>query len=133
MYHLSPYTYLIEGVLGQGTSVNILLRFLRLTFFIAIGKEEINCAPVEFALVNPPSGQTCTQYLQPFIDSFGGYVSVPDATSNCSYCAFRTSDELLATNFNIFYSHRWRDVGIFIAFIFFNVRPRFLPSVANTC
>lgn len=124
MYRLSPYTYLIEGILGQGMyslcynyeSSFILLRFL------AIGKQDISCAPLELATVMPPAGQTCSQFLQPFINTAGGYLTNPEATSDCSYCAFRTSDQLLASTFNIFYSHRWRDAGFFVAFIFFNVR-----------
>ena len=94
----------------------------RLRHLPAIGKQEINCAPLEFARVIPPSGQTCAQFLQPFVNLAGGYLANPDATNSCDYCAFRTSDQLLASSFNIFYDHRWRDVGILCAFVIFNVR-----------
>lgn len=104
MYRLSPYTYLIEGILGQ-----------------AIGKQDITCSAVELALINPPSGQTCAQYLGPFINTAGGYLTNGDATSDCSYCAFRTTDQFLLTSFNIEYAHRWRDIGLMCAYIVFNV------------
>ena len=58
MYRLSPYTYFIEGLLGQ-----------------AVGRQQITCAAQELVSVNPPSGQTCGQYLQAYIDTAGGYVT----------------------------------------------------------
>ncbi|KAK7033403.1 Brefeldin A resistance protein [Favolaschia claudopus] len=50
MYRVSPFTYLIEGLLGQ-----------------ALGKHSITCSPVELLRVNPPSGQTCGEYFSPYI------------------------------------------------------------------
>ncbi|CAL1709796.1 unnamed protein product [Somion occarium] len=104
MYRLSPYTYLIEGLLGQ-----------------AIGKQQITCSEVEFARITPPSGQTCAQFLQPFVNMSSGYINDPDATSDCQYCAYRTTDEFLLAGFNIQFSHHWRNLGIFVAFVLFNV------------
>lgn len=104
MYRVSPFTYLIEGLLGQ-----------------AIGNQEITCAPQELATVVPPSGQTCSQYMQNFIDIAGGYLQNPDASSDCLYCSARTTNELLLRNFNIEYSHRWRNVGIILGVTVFNV------------
>ncbi|KAI8989100.1 pleiotropic drug resistance ABC transporter [Trametes punicea] len=104
MYRLSPYTYLIEALLGQ-----------------ALGKMPIQCSPVELVTIQPPLGQTCSQYLNSYISLAGGYITNPDATSGCQYCSFSTTDAFLGTSFNIFYSHHWRDLGIFAAFICFNV------------
>ena len=104
MYRVTPFTYLIEGVVGQ-----------------AVGRSEINCASTEFVTIQPPSGQTCTQYLQTYISEAGGYLANPNATSDCSYCSSRTTDEFLYRNFNILYDHHWRDLGIFIAYCLFNV------------
>ena len=53
---LSPFTYLIEGLLGQ-----------------AVGRQQITCAAQELVPVNPPDGQTCVQYLQAYIDTAGVY------------------------------------------------------------
>ncbi|CDO77419.1 hypothetical protein BN946_scf184857.g26 [Trametes cinnabarina] len=104
MYRLSPFTYLIEALLGQ-----------------ALGKQPIQCAPVELVTIQPPSGQSCAQYMEPYIAMAGGYLTNPDASSGCQYCEFSTTDGFLGTSFNIFYSHHWRDLGIFVAFICFNV------------
>ncbi|EJD01729.1 uncharacterized protein FOMMEDRAFT_126887 [Fomitiporia mediterranea MF3/22] len=103
MYHLSPYTYLVEGLLGQ-----------------AIGKMEINCSPIELVPISPPDGQTCAQYMNAFISFAGGYLTNPNATSSCQFCAFRTTDQFMAASFNMFYSHRWRDFGLLMTYIAFN-------------
>ncbi|KAF7439739.1 hypothetical protein PC9H_000075 [Pleurotus ostreatus] len=103
MYHLSPYTYLIEGLLGQ-----------------AIGHRDMVCSENEIATVNPPPGNTCAQLFQDYITNNGGYLNNPDAASGCEFCSTRTTDEYLGRTFNIQYSHRWRDLGIFCAFIVFN-------------
>lgn len=81
----------------------------------------IECSPVEYVTIPPPSGQTCAQYLDNYISFAGGYITNPDATSACQYCSFSSTDAFLETSFNIFYSHHWRDLGIFVAFVIFNV------------
>ena len=104
MYRLSPYTYLIEALLGQ-----------------ALGKLPIECSPVELVTIQPPGGQSCEAYMSPYISFAGGYLANPNATSDCQYCSFSTTDAFLSTSFNIFYSNHWRDIGIFAAFVVFNV------------
>ena len=112
MYRVSPFTYLIEGLLGQ-----------------AIGGYDINCAPVELVQLTPPSGQTCSQYMQPYINSNGGYLTNSDASSGCNYCQYRTTDEFLLNSFNISYSHHWRNFGFMWVFIAFNVSRLRLPAL----
>jgi len=115
MYRLSPYTYLVEGLLGQ-----------------AIGKSDIRCDPKELAIVSPFSGQTCGEFFSTYISNRGGYVANESATSDCQFCSTATTDEFLSGNFNIEYAHRWRNLGIFFAFIFFNVSS--IPPFSNiTC
>ena len=77
--------------------------------------------------LNPPDGLTCYAYLQPFIDVAGGYMTNPNATTGCNYCAYENTDQFMASNFNITYSHRWRDVGLMFVYAAFNVR-RFPPN-----
>lgn len=89
----------------------------------ALGKQEIQCSDIELVTIQPPSGQTCSQYMDPYISAAGGYLSNANATSDCGYCSFATTDAFLGQSFNIFYSNHWRDLGIFVAFIFFNVSP----------
>ncbi|KAF8156049.1 pleiotropic drug resistance ABC transporter [Crassisporium funariophilum] len=104
MYHLSPFTYLIEGLLGQ-----------------AIGRQEVNCAAVELATINPPAGMTCDQYMGPYMSFAGGYLTNPSASSACQFCSVRSTDEFLAGAFNIFYKNHWRDFGLMMAFVAFNI------------
>ncbi len=89
---------------------------------LAIGKQPIRCSSVEFVQVEPPSGLTCSGYMQPFIDVAGGYIANPNATTACDYCPYATTDEFMAQNFNMYYSHHWRDLGLLFVYIAFNVR-----------
>jgi len=59
--------------------------------------------------------------MQAFISRTGGYLADSNATSNCQYCPSRTTDEFLEKNFNMFYSHHWRDAWFMFAYIAFNV------------
>lgn len=88
---------------------------------IAIGHQDINCADVEFTLVQPPSNMTCEQYLGPYVQAAGGYLANPSASSLCEFCSTRTTDKYLSSQFNIYYAHRWRDLGVFVGFAVFNV------------
>ena len=65
---------------------------------------------------------SCAQYMNPFISSAGGYLTNPDATTACSFCSMSTADQFLASGFNIFYGHAWRNFGLMFAYIVFNVR-----------
>ncbi|PIL29236.1 ATP-binding cassette transporter [Ganoderma sinense ZZ0214-1] len=104
MYRVSPYTYLVEALLGY-----------------ALGHQPITCSSVELVPITPPAGQTCEQYMGPYISQVGGYLADPSATDTCRFCQYQTTDEFLENSFNIFYAHHWRDLGIFIAFIAINV------------
>ncbi|EPQ50781.1 pleiotropic drug resistance ABC transporter [Gloeophyllum trabeum ATCC 11539] len=104
MYRVTPFTYLIEGLLGQ-----------------AVGRSQVRCSAVEYVQVNPPSGSTCGQYLQNYIANAGGYLTNPDATSQCNYCSINSTDAFLEGNFNILYSRHWRDLGLLFVYIAFNI------------
>ena len=125
MYRLSPYTYLVEALMGNGKRLFHARYFsnhsLNSMWYLGLGGQEVTCSDIEYATINPPAGLTCSQYMDPYIASSGGYLTNPDSTTACQFCSLRTTDELLDLSFNIKYSNRWRDVGIFIAFIAFNV------------
>lgn len=106
MYHVTPFRYLIEAIIGQ-----------------VLGGRKITCSPVELVPIVPPAGQTCGEYLQTFISNAGsGYVVDPSATGQCAFCSTRTADEFIS-RWNIRYDQRWRDFGIVMAYIVFNVSP----------
>lgn len=101
MYWLSPFHYLLEAWLGA-----------------AIHDQPVQCADSEYAQFTPPQGQSCQDYVQPFIDQAGGYVR--NGTDGvCEFCQYATGDEF-GRGFSVYYDHIWRNFGIFIAFIAFN-------------
>lgn len=104
MYRLSPYTYLIEAIVGQ-----------------AVGRQPIICSDTELVTLDPPAGQTCSGFLDPYIARAGGYLTNPDASTGCLFCSSRTTDQWLGPTFNIYYERHWRDFGLFCAYIVFNV------------
>ncbi|KAF8955831.1 pleiotropic drug resistance ABC transporter [Flammula alnicola] len=109
MYFVSPYTYIIEGLSGE-----------------VIGHRTVTCSSIEFVHLNPPSGLTCGGYMANFISFAGGYLANPDASSDCQFCSMRSTDEFLGLTFNIFFHHRWRDMGILLAFILWNIATAYL-------
>ncbi|ODQ57422.1 hypothetical protein WICANDRAFT_57680 [Wickerhamomyces anomalus NRRL Y-366-8] len=104
MYRANPFTYFIDGFLSN-----------------ALANNRVQCSTQEYVHFNPPSGYTCGQYMQSYIEKAGtGYLSDPDATTDCNFCAMSTTNAFLKF-VSLDYSRRWRNVGIFIAFIFINI------------
>lgn len=105
MYYVSPFTYMVEGMLGTGLARNTVV-----------------CSDIEFNRFDPPSPQTCYQYMEPYLLRTDGYLKedTANATSNCLLCYSSKTDSVLAS-LSIHYSNRWRDFGIMWAFIGFNV------------
>lgn len=103
MYRISPFTYLVSAVLTVGLSGTT-----------------VDCSSTELLTLSPPSaGMTCQAFLGPYLQAAGGYLTNPDATAGCQFCPVSTTDGFLA-QLSIFYSDRWRDIGILFAFIGFN-------------
>jgi len=129
-YFVSPYTYITEGLLGQGTASSFIIRPGRLlsipNLLSALAHTPITCSSTELVKLTPPSGQTCGAYLQNYINEFGGYVQDPSATSSCQFCSFASTDQFLSTSFHILYSHRWRNVGFLVAYTLVNVSSFFI-------
>ncbi|KAF2014159.1 ABC-transporter [Aaosphaeria arxii CBS 175.79] len=103
MYRVSPFTYWISGVASTGSADRV-----------------VNCASNELAVLDPPSGQSCGEYLSPYASAAGGQLLNPDATSQCQYCPLTISDQFLGS-VAISYHDRWRNFGIFWAYIVFNI------------
>ncbi|KAJ6109197.1 hypothetical protein N7486_001431 [Penicillium sp. IBT 16267x] len=103
MYRVSPLTYLIAGVTANG-----------------LHGRAIHCSTAELSVFNPPSGMTCGDYLDPYVNAAGGQLDNPTSTSGCQYCRLSNADQYLAAS-NIYYSERWRNFGIGWAYIGFNI------------
>ncbi|KAL7928573.1 ABC-2 type transporter domain-containing protein [Trichoderma chlorosporum] len=103
MYRLSPFTYWVSAVLSTG-----------------LANTSVTCSSNELVHLDPPSGQTCGEYLGNFITAAGGYLQDSNATADCSYCPIADTNVFL-TSVSSSYSHRWRDFGIGLAYIVFNI------------
>jgi ABC-type multidrug transport system permease subunit len=103
MYRVSPFTYLIDGMLST-----------------AVAHTKVICADNEYLHFSPPDGQTCSQYMAKYIAATGGYLEDPSATGNCSFCQISTTDAFLK-EVSAHPQYMWRNWGILWAFIFFNV------------
>ena len=102
MYRVSPFTYLVEGMLSVG-----------------IANTSVQCADNEFVTFSPPSGQTCGQYMKPYIRQAGGYLQDHSATDSCNFCTFDQTNFFLG-GLGLSYGNVWRDFGVLWVYIVFN-------------
>ena len=70
--------------------------------------------------------------MNQYISRAGGYLTNPNATSSCQFCALRTTDQFMEESFDIFYDHRWRDLGLMIAYSVFNVGDCFTDQLYSS-
>ncbi|KAJ5813395.1 uncharacterized protein N7503_000145 [Penicillium pulvis] len=103
MYRVSPFTYLVSGMLST-----------------AVSGTDVTCSTDEILTFNPPGSQTCYEYLNAYAERTGGYIENPNATSSCSYCTMSSTDTFLA-GVDSYYSDAWRNFGIMWAYLVFNV------------
>ena len=113
MYRISPFTYLVSGMLST-----------------AVANTNIVCADNEFILIDPPRGQTCAEYLDDYIkgyvfqgetfDPTGGYLQDVNATSQCQLCPMQSTNMYLA-GVRSFYSERYRNFGLMWVYVIFNI------------
>ncbi|PYH99303.1 hypothetical protein BO71DRAFT_394369 [Aspergillus ellipticus CBS 707.79] len=103
MYRVSPFTYWASAMVS-----------------VQVHGREVICSSSELSVLNPPSGQTCGQYLSEYASLAGGRLMNPNATSDCSYCSVSTADEYISAS-GIEYSQHWRNFGIFWAYVVFHI------------
>jgi ABC-type multidrug transport system permease subunit len=109
MYRVSPFTYLVDGMMSTG-----------------LANTKVVCASIEYLHFDPPSGKTCGDYMAPYINgspgvpAAGGYLLNDNATSDCSFCPIADTNVFLAS-VSSHYADRWRNFGIMWAFIVFNI------------
>ena len=105
MYRVSPFTYLVSAMLST-----------------AIANTNVVCAANELRYFKPPPGQTCTQYMAPYMRLAGGYLTPGSAesTTSCGFCSLDSTNTFLSL-VSSSYSTRWRDFGLVWVYIVFNV------------
>uniref|UniRef100_V5EA64 ATP-binding multidrug cassette transport protein n=2 Tax=Kalmanozyma brasiliensis (strain GHG001) TaxID=1365824 RepID=V5EA64_KALBG len=69
------------------------------------------CRREDLAIFDPPQGQTCGAYALQWVQSVGGQLVNPDATSACEFCQFQVGDQFAAT-LGATWEFRWKGVGI---------------------
>ena len=103
MYRVSPLTYLIDAMLS-----------------IAVANVKVKCSTYEFVQFTPPKGMSCGQYMEPYIEMVHtGYLFDPNEVSTCRFCPYSETNIFLS-RFSSNYKRRWRNYGIFCAYIVFN-------------
>ncbi|GAD91973.1 hypothetical protein CIMG_06623 [Paecilomyces variotii No. 5] len=110
LYQLDPFTRLISGMVVT-----------------ELHDRPVICKPAEYSTFSAPPGQTCGEYMRPFFERGGAGYLLNNATQTCEYCAYKVGDEFYRT-FDMDFSHRWRDLGIFAAFIGSNLIFLFIGS-----
>jgi ABC-type multidrug transport system permease subunit len=107
VYRASPFTYLVGGLIST-----------------ALAGSPVKCTPEEVTHFNPPAGQTCGDYAGVFAQMRGNLLN-PTASDDCMYCRYKSSDEYLL-NLNMIYADRWRNLGLMVVYVLFNVALTFL-------
>lgn len=104
MYRVSPFSYLVGGMLSAGLSGT-----------------DIVCAENELLRFNPPpTGETCSEYMELYMYVAGGYLENPQATSDCAFCAYNGTNAFLeAVSVNP--DDAWRNFGLMWVYVAFNV------------
>ena len=111
LYQLDPFTRLIGGMTVT-----------------ELHDRPVHCLPSELNTFAPPRGMTCGDYMATFFAQGGaGYIVNEAATEACQYCAYKVGDQFYEP-LGFAFEHRWRDLGIFIAFVGSNLVFLFLGS-----
>lgn len=103
VYQVDPFTRLVSGLVTN-----------------ELAGRTVECTALEFNSFTAPSGQTCGEYMSDFFSAGGfGYLA-DNSTSDCQYCAYSKGEQFYAA-FNMEFDNRWRDLGIYLAFIASNL------------
>lgn len=103
LYELDPFTRLIGGMATT-----------------ALEGLPVTCSDRELNMFSAPEGMTCGEYMRDFFEAGGlGYIK-DNATSACEYCAYKVGNQFYEP-LGFDFSNRWRDLGIFIAFVVSNI------------
>ncbi|KAJ5781341.1 hypothetical protein N7457_006501 [Penicillium paradoxum] len=103
MYRVSPFTYLVSSVLSTG-----------------LAKTSVECSSIELLTISPPRGETCSSYLDPYINALHGKLLNPTALRDCQICTMSTTNQFLAS-LSISDSDIGRNIAVLFVYVGFNV------------
>ncbi|KAI6762380.1 hypothetical protein HG530_008360 [Fusarium avenaceum] len=103
MYYIDPFNYLMSALLVFTT-----------------WDKPVHCKDDELAVFDPPSNQTCGEYLSVYQQGMGVATSLlnPDDTSSCRICQYTTGGDYLQTLNLKEEWYGWRNAGIVVVFVF---------------
>lgn len=87
----------------------------------------VSCTAGEFNRFRAPQGMDCGTYMKDFFSRGAPGYLLDNATDLCSYCAYKVGDEFYRP-LGYEFGNRWRDFGIFTAFIGSNLVILFLAA-----
>lgn len=99
LYELDPFNRLIGGMVVT-----------------ELHGRDVQCTSAEYNRFQAPGNETCGEYMQAFFERGGNGYLVDNATQACEYCAYKIGDQFYSA-FSMNFDHRWRDLGIFVAFV----------------
>jgi ABC-type multidrug transport system permease subunit len=102
MYRVSPFTYLVSSVLATGLSGT-----------------EVHCSGIEVLQIPPLEGQSCSDYLGPYVEMIHGRLLADSPNGDCRLCAISSTDQYLE-ELSINPDDIWRNVGLLFVYIVFN-------------
>jgi ATP-binding cassette subfamily G (WHITE) protein 2 (PDR) len=102
MYRVSPFTYLVSGMLSVG-----------------LANTAVMCAPNEYLKFEPLNG-TCGEYIEAYKSTLGGYMEDEFATSGCRFCPVSDTNVFLVQVSSKF-EDAWRNFGLMWVYIVFNI------------
>lgn len=108
LYQLDPFTRLISGMVVT-----------------ELHGRKVECASSEYNQFTAPDNETCGEYMASFFKRGGAGYLLDNATQTCEYCAYKVGDQFYET-YEMSFDNRWRDLGIFIAFVGSNLIILFL-------
>ncbi|GAA5828045.1 hypothetical protein JCM11251_005707 [Rhodosporidiobolus azoricus] len=102
LYYLDPFTWLISGLVTN-----------------ELEGLDIRCLDREYRTIEPPAGQSCGEYLNPYIGAAGGYLFDENATSNCQYCQYSQGSDFYEP-LGMDFGQRYAYILYFLAYCAFN-------------
>lgn len=106
MYRASPFTYVVEGLMGT-----------------SMANADAGCENNELITFTAPNGTTCGEYMKSYLSNVGGYI-VNTAATECQYCTISDTNTFLESK-SMSYGNRWRDFGLLWVYCAFNIAAAF--------
>ncbi|KAF5005412.1 hypothetical protein FDECE_8133 [Fusarium decemcellulare] len=102
MYYIDPFNYLMSSLLVFTT-----------------WDKPVHCKDDELAIFDPPSNQTCGDYLSVYQEGMGIATNLlnPDDTSSCRVCQYTEGGDYLQTLNLKEEWYGWRNAGIVVVFV----------------